>query len=35
MANTLQGAKEAMGDRLVIASVGSSPPKVDKKGMKI
>lgn len=35
MPNTLQGVKEAMGDRLVIASVGSSPPKVEKKGMKI
>ena len=35
MPNTLQGVKEAMGDRLVIASAGSSPPKVDKKGMKI
>ena len=31
MPNTLQGVKEAMGDRLVIASVGGSPPKVDKK----
>ena len=31
MPNTLQGVKEAMGDRLVIASAGSSPPKVDKK----
>lgn len=30
--NTLQGVKEIMGDRLVIASVGSSsPPKVEKK----
>lgn len=29
--NTLQEVKEAMGDRLVIASVGNSPPKVDKK----
>ncbi len=29
--NTLQGVKEIMGDRLVIASVGGSPPKVDKK----
>ena len=35
MPNTLQGVKEAMGDRLVIASAGSSPPKADKKGMKI
>ncbi len=35
MPNTLQGVKEAMGERLVIASAGSSPPKVDKKGMKI
>lgn len=29
--NTLQGVKEIMGDRLVIASVGGSPPKVEKK----
>lgn len=29
--NTIQGVKEIMGDRLVIASVGSSPPKVEKK----
>ena len=35
MPNNLQGVKEVMGDRLVIASVGSSPPKVDKKGLKI
>jgi hypothetical protein len=35
MPNTLQGVKEAMGERLVIASAGSSPPKADKKGMKI
>ncbi len=34
--NTLQGVKEAMGDRFVIASVGSSPlPKEEKKGMKL
>ncbi|KAA6339377.1 hypothetical protein EZS27_012681 [termite gut metagenome] len=31
MPNTLQGVKEAMGERLVIASVGGSPPKVDKR----
>ncbi|MBB4038237.1 hypothetical protein GGR21_004169 [Dysgonomonas hofstadii] len=29
--NTLQGVKEIMGDRLIIASVGGSPPKVEKK----
>jgi hypothetical protein len=29
--NTIQGVKEIMGDRLVVASVGSSPPKVEKK----
>ena len=29
--NTIQGVKEIMGDRLVIASVGSSQPKVEKK----
>ena len=29
--NTLQGVKEIMGDRFVIASVGGSPPKVEKK----
>lgn len=29
--NTLQGVKEIMGDRLVIASVSGSPPKVEKK----
>lgn len=32
--NTIQGVKEIMGDRLVIASVGSSPPKVEKKESK-
>jgi hypothetical protein len=32
--NTLQGVKEIMGDRLVIASVGGSPPKVEKKESK-
>lgn len=31
MPDTLQGVKEVMGDRLVIASVGGSPPKVEKK----
>lgn len=31
MPNTLQGVKEAMGDRLVIASVSGSPPKVERK----
>ena len=29
--NNLQGVKEIMGDRLVIASAGSNPPKVEKK----
>jgi len=29
--NTLQGVKEIMSDRLVIASVGGSPPKAEKK----
>ena len=29
--NNLLGVKEIMGDRLVITSVGSSPPKVEKK----
>ena len=29
--NTLQGVKEIMGDRLVIASVGGSPPKLERK----
>ncbi len=29
--NSLQGAKEIMGDRLVVASVGGSPPKMEKK----
>jgi len=29
--NTIQGVKEIMGDRLVIASVGDSPPKVERK----
>lgn len=34
--NNLQGVKEIMGDRLVIASVGSSPPKKDtSKGIKL
>jgi N12 class adenine-specific DNA methylase len=34
--NNLQGVKEIMGDRLVIASVGGSPPKKDSsKGIKI
>jgi hypothetical protein len=32
--NTLQGVKEIMGDKLVIASVGGSPPKVEKKESK-
>jgi hypothetical protein len=31
MPNTLQGVKEAMGDRLIIGTVGSSPPKTEKK----
>lgn len=31
MPHTLQGIKEAMGDRLVIASVGKSVPKMEKK----
>lgn len=31
MPNILQGIKDVMGDRFVIASVDSSPPKVDKK----
>ena len=35
MPNTLQGVKEVMGDRFVIASVGSSPPKEEKRGMKL
>ena len=34
MPNTLQGIKEVMGDRFVIASVGSSPPKEEKRGIK-
>jgi hypothetical protein len=34
MPNTLQGVKEAMGDRLIIGTVGSSPPKVEKKDFK-
>ena len=34
MPNTLQGIKEVMGDRLVIASVSGSPPKVEKKESK-
>ena len=29
--NTLQGVKEIMGDRLVIASMGGSPPKMERK----
>ena len=29
--NTLAGMKEIMGDRLVISSVESSPPKVEKR----
>ncbi len=39
MPNTVQGIKDVMGDRFVIASVDNSPPKVDKKevpkGMKL
>lgn len=35
MPNTLQGVKEVMGNRLVIASVGSSPPKEEKRGLKL
>lgn len=35
MPNTLQGVKEVMGDRFVIASVGSSPPKEERRGMKL
>ncbi len=36
MPNTLQGIKEVMGDRLVIGSVGGSPPKTETtKGFKI
>lgn len=35
MPNTLQGVKDVMGNRFVIASVGSSPPKEEKKGMKL
>ena len=35
MPNTLQGVKDVMGDRFVIASVGSSPPKEEKRGMKL
>lgn len=36
MPNTLQAVKEVMGDRFVIASVGSSPPpKEEKRGMKL
>lgn len=35
MPNTLQGVKEVMGDRFVIASVGSSPPKEEKRGLKL
>lgn len=35
MPNTLQGVKEVMGNRLVIASVGSSPLKEEKRGMKL
>jgi hypothetical protein len=31
MPNTIQGVKEIMGDRLVIASVGGNPPKVEKR----
>lgn len=34
MPNTLQSIKEVMGDRLVIASVSGSPPKVEKKESK-
>ena len=34
MPNTLQGIKEVMGDRLVIASVSGSPPKIEKKESK-
>lgn len=34
MPNTLQGVKEVMGDRFVIASVGSSHPKEEKRGIK-
>ncbi|OJX87363.1 MAG: DNA methylase [Paludibacter sp. 47-17] len=32
--DTLQGIKEIMGDRLVITSVGGSPPKVERKESK-
>lgn len=35
MPNTLQGVKEVMGDRFVIASVGSPPLKEEKRGMKL
>lgn len=35
MPNTLQGVKEVMGDRFIIASVGSSSPKEEKRGMKL
>lgn len=35
MPNTLQGVKEVMGDRFIIASVGSPPPKEEKRGMKL
>ncbi|MBD8388361.1 N-6 DNA methylase [Dysgonomonas sp. BGC7] len=34
MPNTLQGVKDVMGDRFVIASVGSSHPKEEKRGIK-
>lgn len=33
--NTLQGVKEVMGERFVIGSVGSPPPKEEKRGMKL
>ena len=35
MPNTLQGVKEVIGDRFVITSVDSPPPKEEKRGMKL
>ena len=35
MPNTLQGVKEVMGDRFVIGSVSSPPPKNEKRGMRL
>ena len=35
MPNTLQGVKDVMGDRFVIASLASGPSKEEKRGMKL